>query len=338
MPPKRARTIASGDSGSLLDLPTGWEKALSLRTLKQVAARASLECGWQAIGTEHRAELVAALAERAAEWRSFVASVLPLDAALEKAAPRHKKTSTKVDLARRAAVEAAVRASVHLVPSGSGVHLGGGVVLTCAHCVDHDDDDQADSEGGGDGEPRKRDYAGGSSRPLTRTERVAYEAAVVAWRASAPAGPERVGRLKLCVTASGAHRIAACVAADDVRDLALLQIEGAHPPEGLGALALGAEGDDATGTAVLAVGNPSSSRSNIAPRMSPRQAALRLPHATHGRRPPHLRCAETFARGRHGCRPAAATGQRCGCRTRPAALSALSAPLVPRATGATGTS
>ena len=240
---------------SLLDLPTGWEKALSLRALKQVAARASLERGWQVIGKEHRAELVAALAERAAEWRLFVASVLPLDAALQKARSCNK-SSTKV-------VDAAIRASVHLVPSGSGVHLGGGLVLTCAHCVDHDDDDGDDDEGDeGEGEPRKRDFAGGSSRPLTRTERVAYDVAVLAWRVAAPAGPERVGRLKLCVTASGAHCVAACVAADEASDLALLKLEGAAPPEGLGALALGEEGDDATGISVLAVGNPSGGGSN----------------------------------------------------------------------------
>ena len=91
MPPrKRARKTAVASAStvgeaSLLDLPTGWEKALSLPSLKQVAARSGLERGWQAIGKEHRAELVAALAQRAAEWRSFVASVLPLEVALQKA-------------------------------------------------------------------------------------------------------------------------------------------------------------------------------------------------------------------------------------------------------------
>ena len=261
MPPrKRARKTAVASAStvgeaSLLDLPTGWEKALSLPSLKQVAARSGLERGWQAIGKEHRAELVAALAQRAAEWRSFVASVLPLEVALQKATPQNIRRSTKpVDVARCAAIDAAVRAAIHLVPSGSGVHIGGGLVLTCAHCVDHDDDDDDEDDGGG--EPQKRDFAGGSSRPLTRTERVAYEAAVVAWRLAAPAGPERVGRLKMCVTASGVHRVAACVHVDEANDLALLRLEGAAPPAGLGALALGAEGDDAPGTAVLAVGNP----------------------------------------------------------------------------------
>ena len=292
MPPtKRARKTATahastaGDSAeaSLLDLPSGWEKALSLPSLKQVAARASLERGWQAIGKEHRAELVAALASRAAEWRSFVASVLPLDAALQKATPQSKRSSTKpVDVARCAAVDAAIRASVHLVPSGSGVHLGGGLVLTCAHCVDHDDDEEDDDDDDdGKGEPRKRDFAGGSSRPLTRTERVAYEAAVVAWRLTAPAGPDRVGRLKLCVTASGVHRVAACVAVDEANDLALLRLEGAAPPAGLGALALGAEGDDATGTAVLAVGNPCGGGSNMS-RAWDACSAVRLEARGHG--------------------------------------------------------
>jgi hypothetical protein len=290
MPPtqrahKTATTNAStaGDSGkaSLLDLPTGWEKALSLPSLKQVAARASLERGWQAIGKEHRAELVAALAHRAAEWRSFIASVLPLDAALQKAMPQKIRGSTKpVDVARCAAVDAAIRASVHLVPSGSGVHLGGGLVLTCAHCVDHDDDE--DDQDDDKGEPRKRDFAGGSSRPLTRTERVAYETAVVAWRIAAPPGPERVGRLKMCVTASGEHRVAACVAVDEANDLALLRLEGAAPPAGLGALALGAEGDDATGTAVLAVGNPCGGGSNMSRTCDACSAHERHWHGGHG--------------------------------------------------------
>ena len=287
MPPtKRARKAAVASAStvgeaSLLDLPTGWEKALSLPSLKQVAARSGLERGWQAIGKEHRAELVAALAQRAAEWRSFVASVLPLEVALQKATPQNIRRSTKpVDVARCAAIDAAVRAAIHLVPSGSGVHIGGGLVLTCAHCVDHDDDD--DDEDDGEGEPQKRDFAGGSSRPLTRTERVAYEAAVVAWRLAAPAGPERVGRLKMCVTASGVHRVAACVHVDEANDLALLRLEGAAPPAGLGALALGAEGDDAPGTAVLAVGNPcggGSKRSTCDACSAPRGA---LPRPSRG--------------------------------------------------------
>ena len=142
------------------------------------------------------------------------------------------------------------RAAVHLVPSGSGVHIGGGLVLTCAHCVDHDDDED-DEEDRDDGEPQKRDFAGGSSRPLTRTERVAYEAAVVAWRLAAPAGPERVGRLKMCVTASGVHRVGACVHVDEANDLALLRLEGRRRPRG-SARWHSAPGDDAPGTAVLA--------------------------------------------------------------------------------------
>jgi len=284
MPPsKRARKTAvasasTAGEASLLDLPTGWEKALSLPSLKQVAARSGLERGWQAVGKEHRAELVAALAQRAAEWRSFVASVLPLEVALQKATPQNIRRSTKpVDVARCAAIDAAVRAAVHLVPSGSGVHIGGGLVLTCAHCVDHDDDED-DDEDRDEGEPQKRDFAGGSSRPLTRTERVAYEAAVVAWRLAAPTGPERVGRLKMCVTASGVHRVGACVHVDEANDLALLRLEGAAPPAGLGALALGAEGDDAPGTAVLAVGNPcagGSKRGTCDPSSAPRGALPR---------------------------------------------------------------
>merc|ERR1711976_385596 len=37
-------------------------------------------------------------------------------------------------------VEIAMNAAVHIIPSGSGAHLGNGIILTCAHCVAHDDD------------------------------------------------------------------------------------------------------------------------------------------------------------------------------------------------------
>ena len=234
---------------SLLDLPDGWEKSFSLSKLKQVAARAAnFEEGWQRIGVEHRADLVEALSTAAVAWRSFAESVLPFDAAVAKGQKKLKQSDP-----RRASVERVVAAAVHLVPSGSGVHLGDGLVLTCAHCVDHDDDDENQPRS-----PQKREFAaGGGKRPLTRTERVAYEEAHAAWRArtAAALGARRIGRLKTCVTARGAHGVAECVAADEASDVALLRYVDA-PPEGLGALQLGGEGDDAAGTPVLAVGNP----------------------------------------------------------------------------------
>ena len=240
---------------SLLDLPAGWEQSFSLSALKQVAARAAnLEEGWQRIGSEHRAELVEALSTAAAAWRSFAESVLPFDAAVAKGQKKLKQSDP-----RRASVERVVGAAVHLVPSGSGVHLGEGLVLTCAHCVDHDDDDDDESQ---PRSPQTREFAaGGGKRPLTRTERVAYDEAHAAWRATTKAaaaaalGARRIGRLKTVVTARGAHGVAECVATDEASDVALLRyVDG--PPEGLGALRLGGEGDDVEGTPVLAVGNP----------------------------------------------------------------------------------
>jgi len=233
---------------SLLDLPAGWEQSFSLGALKQVAARAAnFEAGWQRIGAEHRAELVEALSTAAAAWRSFAESVLPFDGAVAKGQKKLKQGDP-----RRAAVERIIAASVHLVPSGSGVHLGAGLVLTCAHCVDHDDDDENQPRS-----PQKRAFSGGSKRPLTRAERAAYEEAHAAWRATTAAalGHKRVGRLKTCVTARGAHGAAECIAADEASDLALLRFV-AGSPGGLEALPLGGEGDDEAGTPVLAVGNP----------------------------------------------------------------------------------
>lgn len=241
MTPKRLAVL------SLLDLPSGWEQSFSLGALKQVAARAAnFEDGWQRVGSEQRTKLVEALSSAAASWRSFAESVLPFDAAVAKGQKKLKQGDP-----RRAAVSSVMAAAVHLVPSGSGVHLGEGLVLTCAHCIDHDDDDDQPCS------PQKRAFSGGNRRSLTRTERVAYEEAHAAWRATTAKalGAKRVGRLKTCVTARGAHGVAECLAADEASDLALLRFVGG-PPGGLEALPLGGEGDDEAGTPVLAVGNP----------------------------------------------------------------------------------
>ncbi len=260
--PKRARAgsstanAAAADAPSLLDLPARWSTTMSLGELKSVALHANYESDWQSVGTEHRAALIDALSSTAAEWRAFVASVLPMQEALAKGQASLRSDSRRLGskAADRDAALAglqvvlprAMAAAVHLVPSGSGVHLGGGLVLTCAHCIDHDDD--------GADEPQTVDFTGGSSRPPTRAERVKYEAAHAAWERRTGGAPHRVGRHKACVTAGGAHADAECVAADEARDLALLRLRA--PPEALGldALALAAEAADATGTPVLAVG------------------------------------------------------------------------------------
>ncbi len=246
---------------------------MSLASLKRLAEVANLESGWQHIGAEHRAELVAVLAGRAAEWTAFVGTVRALEPTLEAARAALRADARRLGKTKRereaaldrlgAVMERAVRASVHLVPSGSGVHLGDGLILTCAHCVDHDDDDDDDDgDGDGDAEPRVRDFTGGSCRPPTRAEKVRFDEARAAWRARRAARPSsrrpsrRVGRVKHCVAVGGAHQPCVCVAADEASDLALLRLAEPQRLPGLGRLALGAEGSDAVGAAVLAVGNP----------------------------------------------------------------------------------
>ena len=232
---------------SLLELPKPLS-ALTLPRLKQLASSANLETAWQAIGKVHRADLVEALMERSEEWKAFVASVPPFDTAVQRGRKELKK-SKKLE----SVLEQTIGASVHFIPSGSGVHLGGGLILTCAHCIDHDDDDGGEE----DPEPERSEFTGGSSRPPTRTERIKYEAACTAWqsRQAASVAARRVGRCKVSVTAHGIHRSAVCVSADEENDLALMRLEGAVPAA-LSALPLGAEGSDAPGTPVLAVGNP----------------------------------------------------------------------------------
>lgn len=91
----------------------------------------------------------------------------------------------------------------------------------------------------------------------TRAELLKFEAAHTAWAQARGARtvPVRVGRSKACVVPGGAHFSGTCVAADEASDLALLEADTASLGT-LGSLSLGAPGADASGTAVLAVGNP----------------------------------------------------------------------------------
>ena len=137
--PKASRQPHS-PATSLLHLPSDWRR-LSLAELKRLARSANFESAWDAIGKDHRQDLVEALEARAAEWTEFVASVTSYEATVEKAKGVLRK-SKKLG----AALETALDAAVHMIPSGSGASLGNGLVLTCAHCVDHDDDDNDDQD------------------------------------------------------------------------------------------------------------------------------------------------------------------------------------------------
>ena len=214
---------------SLLD--TKNLKALPLAELKRLAADANLETGWQKIDATHRASLVKALASRAKEWKDFIDSVPPFAHLL--IAGRSSLAEDERGLAAKKAdrgealhrlynvLHRAMDAAVHMVPSGSGIHIGQGFVLTCAHCIDHDDDEDEDEE---------KD----ASESLN--------------------GNKRKGRAKPIVTARGVVSTGVCVAVDEGNDLALLRLPAV--PEGLDMLALASDGSDVAGTPVLALGNP----------------------------------------------------------------------------------
>jgi hypothetical protein len=148
-------------------------------------------------------------------------------------------------------VDSTFRAVVQFVQAGSGtgVHIGGGLILTCAHVVDAQDDDSLEE----DEEP-----------------------------------PQRVGRTKVVMFESGRTFLATCTAvqetADGHEDVALLQLHedfevnvGAHE-EGVG-FCLPPRADVASegvtaGSRLFCVGNPSnidleSLRSNAAIEFEP---------------------------------------------------------------------
>mmetsp|Transcript_61330 Transcript_61330/g.72843 ORF Transcript_61330/g.72843 Transcript_61330/m.72843 type:complete len:354 (+) Transcript_61330:174-1235(+) len=231
MPKRKCTDSTNLEIRSLLDLPAGWERTLSLSALKRAAACANFEQGWQAVGSKQRSKLVAALTKQADIWRRFVDSVLPFDSAVEKGHFELKRNDP-----RQGFVEKLVAASVHLVPSGSGVYLGGDLVLTCAHCVDHDDDDER------------------TKKPPSRIGR--FKTCVTA------RGAHTVAE---CVSVDESNDLAL------LRMLPVPGADGAPVPEGLEALAIGRPGDDSTATAVLAVGNPHDWDLELSSGAAPRQ-------------------------------------------------------------------
>ena len=307
--PRATATARARDGVSLLDAPDGWFSSASLRELKLAASRAGLERAWQDVRAAHRPDLAEALLRVRDEWAAFVATVrastvedairkgvreirdhLPTRPAGSRRAPRPKPEALR-DALERAASDT-LRASVHVVPSGSGVHLGEGLILTCAHCVAADDDE---SESESESEHEAARANGRDRRDKRRRERRTRDAAevvdltddfrdVVDLTASpdatpppsfAPSASFRVGRVREVITARGDVRGAECVAADETRDLALLRLldppraysdaDATGPtapiptptvPAGLTAVRVAPPGGDGVGVAVVAVGNP----------------------------------------------------------------------------------
>ena len=296
--PRAAANARARDGVSLLDAPDGWFSSASLRELKLAAFRAGLERAWQDVRAAHRQDLADALLRVRDEWAAFVATVRAstVEDAVRRGVREIRRRvpggSVSSDPARpaealRDALERVasdtIRAAVHVVPGGSGVHLGEGLVLTCAHCVaadDDDDDDEDDEDEDDDGDEDEDSEDDGDSdsdsrhvvdltrdRPEDHLTKDHLETVVVDLTAEVDATPcreekddpsfasFRVGRVREVITARGDVRGAECVAADETRDLAILRLLDSIPA-GLTATRVAPRGGDGVGVRVIAVGNP----------------------------------------------------------------------------------
>ena len=278
--PRAAANARARDGVSLLDAPDGWFSSASLRELKLAASRAGLERAWQDVRAAHRQDLADALLRVRDEWAAFVATVRAstVEDAVRRGVREIRRRvpggSVSSDPARpaealRDALERVasdtIRAAVHVVPGGSGVHLGEGLVLTCAHCVaadddDDDDEDDDDEDDDGDEDEDSEDDGDDDSEDSRRRHVVDLTAEVDA----TPCREEkddpsfasfRVGRVREVITARGDVRGAECVAADETRDLAILRLLDSIPA-GLTATRVAPRGGDGVGVRVIAVGNP----------------------------------------------------------------------------------
>jgi len=172
----------------------------SLTRLKELAITENMDEGWQDIGKEHRGELVDSLNAVRQEAHDFLAAVCGSESKIRQDAAsvtmteaRGKWKGTKAEQVVLSQVfPAAVAACVHVGIHGSGVivpapeELDATWVLTNAHCVDHDNDEQDED-----------------------AEQVL---------------PERIGRYKSIFHPDGTVQAAQCVACCNDADLAILQL------------------------------------------------------------------------------------------------------------------
>ncbi|EEH54756.1 uncharacterized protein MICPUCDRAFT_63206 [Micromonas pusilla CCMP1545] len=266
--PRRASAAMaiSTTVGSVLDVPEAELASMPTRALKSLAIRAGLEPEWEAIASAHRADLVRALAATRREHVAFVRSVTELggrDVAIalgvreiEDDVRGKSAAAAATRASMKRAMETAVDAAVHVVPSGSGVHIGGGWILTCAHCVCRDgdatDEEESDGDFGGDGDDGVVVVDLTTSPPTSpKKKRKA---------AAPPQTPRRVGRVKDLVTVDGTVVAGECVHADEGKDLALLKLVAA-PPASLRAAGVApapapAPKTKTHRTRVVVVGNP----------------------------------------------------------------------------------
>uniref|UniRef100_A0A7M6DKX4 Uncharacterized protein n=1 Tax=Clytia hemisphaerica TaxID=252671 RepID=A0A7M6DKX4_9CNID len=136
-------------------------KNLSIKELKALIKRSNIHSSWL---SSSKKDIVLHLSTISTEWKRYVSSIIDFETVLAKGSEevlqdwsmsggikrkKRKLRGRQVNMAPEVDVSAsfkqaarnALQASVHIIPSGSGVFISDTVILTCAHCIDHDDDD-----------------------------------------------------------------------------------------------------------------------------------------------------------------------------------------------------
>jgi len=175
---------------------------------KGLAKTENMDEGWQKIRKEHQGELVKNLEQARDDIHTFLLSVSKSAASVRKKASAAKMGQGKfqnkeLEAAFKQILPSALEASVHIGAYGSGVMIPSinercTWVLTCAHCVDHDNDptDSGDEE-------YSEDEQGRSPR--------------------CPVAVDRIGRWKSVIRVDGSVFAAKCIACCEDDDLALLE-------------------------------------------------------------------------------------------------------------------
>ncbi len=220
---------------SLSQMPSQWQKQFTLKEMKRIAKRGNAPSLWQSIRT--KAEIINCLEEKVNEYSQFVQTIrcLTFEEYVMAGESELKSIQKSTRKKRRkccnqvvkdyqcgdtlvCGVEPAMNAAVHIIPSGSGTHLGNGLILTCAHCVSHDDfveDEEEDKE------------------------------------------EDKIGRAVELVNARGETFGSVCIDVCNDTDLALLKIlDVDYQRISLGSIPIAEAKSDTDGTDIFAVGNP----------------------------------------------------------------------------------
>lgn len=221
-----AAARVAGEAAPKLHVTCAKFKSLARWSFPQLKAAAQAENfhpDWQTVTSkQHKKDLVAGLRRARRDVDSFVKTVKAREGADACSAAAIEELEEDGERVKPDVVESAMKACVHFVPSGSGVHVGDGVILTAAHCVSADGDpDESDDE---DDVPP----------------------------------PDRVGRWKRLITADGVVALARCFYSDEGGDVALLRLCADAGEASLGSLPLAATEPPARRhhPRVICIGNP----------------------------------------------------------------------------------